>query len=105
MKITYSNPTPIPSTILDDVIYGTVFRPFGSRRIFLLTEGDGMSDYLADVCSDLDKIVEEFSSCSEKWTNYEDLCLCVELDSGKVILISKYTHIEKIEYEFLVKEA
>lgn len=104
MKITYTQPTPIPSIILDDVCYGTVFRAFHSRKIFMLTEGDGMSGYLADTCSDLDKIIEEFSSHSEKWTNYEDLLLCIELDTGKIALISKYTYIEELEYEFLVKE-
>lgn len=105
MKITYTNPTPTTSVTLDDVLYGTVFRPFGSRRVFILTEGDGMCDYLANACSDLDKIIEEFSHHSEKWINYEDLLLCVELDSGKVALTSKYTYIEELEYEFLVKEA
>ena len=103
MKITHTQPTPTASITLDDIYCGTVFRPFGSRRIFMLTVGNGLDDYLADTCSSLDKIVEEFSNYSEKWDNYKDLLLCVELESGQVVLISKYTYIEELEYEFLVK--
>lgn len=104
MKLTYKNTAPTPSLTLDDLCYGSVFRPFGSQRIFMLTEGDGMSDYLADTCSDLDSIVDAFPHHSEVWTNYEDLLLCVELSNGKVYLISKYTYIEEIKYEFIIEE-
>ena len=106
MKITYSNPTPPPSLVLDDLCYGSIFRPHNSRRIFMITEMNGESLLLSSDCSTLKANTEEFNHhFDDTVEDYDSLLLCVELDTGKLCLMSNQTYVEELDYEFIVKEA
>ena len=106
MKITYTNPTPPPSLVLDELSYGSVFRPHNSRRIFMITEKDGESLLLSSDCSTLKANIEEFNHhFDDTAEDYDSLLLCVELDTGKLCLMSNQTYVEELDYEFIVKEA
>ena len=106
MKITYTNPTPPPSLVLDDLSYGTVFRPHNSRRVFMVTEVDAENHLLTSACSTLQANIEEFNHrFDDTVEDYDSLLLCIELDTGKLCLISNQTYVEELDYEFVIKEA
>ena len=104
MKIDCEQPTPISPITLDDLYYGTVFRPMGSHRVFILTNKDGDDKLLSSVCSELKLNIEEFDHhFNECCQDYKDLLLCVSLDTGDACLIDAHTSVEELDYSFVIK--
>ena len=105
MKIDYEQPTPTNHITLDDIMYGTIFRPINTRRVFMLTSIDGMNELLSSSCPHLENNIEEFTHhFDEAVQEYDDLLLCVDLYTGNPSLIDKHTFLEEIDYSFVIKE-
>lgn len=111
MKITHLEKTKQPTPKLKDLKEGAVFRPTNTPTLYLVCDIDAEHPFLANSCSELwDRFFDvqnDFEFNRENFEDehgYEELYVCVQLDTGKVVLLWEGIEVEEQDCELMVKE-
>jgi hypothetical protein len=111
MKVRYNEQTK-KVILLKDISIGTVFCPVGTHDIYMKLDHNGGSDFLTNNCSYLWTATnggyegENFETRNdfEEDYDYEDLILCVDVQTGNVALLFKYIEIELLNCELIINK-
>lgn len=111
MKITHLEKAKQPTPKLKDLKEGAVFRPTNNSTVYISCDMDAESPLLSDSCGDLWDyfldIQDDFKDDRDFFAehhDYEELYVCVQLDSGKVVLLWEGITVEELDCELMVKE-
>ena len=105
MKINYERTVPITPR-LNDVRPGELFRPTNTDSVYLRTNSFGSDDFTSDKEPPLRKLFEDIQSFYDKneGLDYEALVFCVNVETGKLVLLDSELKVEKLIGELLIKE-
>lgn len=105
MKISYERTVPITPT-LTELRAGEIFRPTNSERVFVRTNGCASDEFTSDREAPIRKL---FDDLQQAYTNDDDLdceelVFCVDMETGKLILLHSNLKVEKLIGELMIKE-
>ena len=105
MKINYERTVPITPR-LNEVRPGELFRPTNSESVYLRTNAYGSNDFTSDKDQPLRKIFEDLQNAydEDECLDYEALVFCINVETGKLILLDADLKVEKLIGELLIKE-
>lgn len=105
MKINYERTVPI-TPCLSEVRAGELFRPIEAERVYLRTNGYASDDFTSDKEPPLRKLFNDLQGAYEKPEDidYEELIFCVDIESGKLVLLAANLKVEKLIGELMIKE-
>lgn len=105
MKINYERTVPITPK-LNEVRPGELFRPTNSENVYMRTNHQGSDDFTSEKEPPLRKM---FIDVQDTYDNpedidYEELVFCVDMETGKLVLLSAAVKVEKLIGELMIKE-
>ena len=105
MKINYERTIPITPK-LHEVRAGELFRPNGTEHVYMRTSGHGSDEFTSEKEAPLRKLFDDLQGAYEKSEDidYEELIFCVDMETGKLVLLHSGLKVEKLIGELMIKE-
>ena len=111
MKITHLEKSKQPTPTLRDLKAGAVFRPINNSTVYIACDMDAECPLLSSSCGDLWKyffdLQDDFNYDRDLFGenhDYDELYVCVQLTTGKVVLLWNGIEVEELDCELMVKE-
>mgnify|MGYP006932842676 CR=1 FL=1 len=105
MKINYERTVPITPKLYE-VRPGELFRPNHADQVFMRTTGNGSDEFTSEKEAPLRKMFMDIQSAykSDEDIDYESLAFCVDMETGKLVLLDSSLKVEKLIGELMIKE-
>lgn len=105
MKINYERTVPITPKLFE-VRPGELFRPNHSDQIYMKTTCSGSDEFTSEKEAPLRKMFYDLQGAYEKEDNidYESLVFCIDMETGKMVLLDSTLKVEKLIGELMIKE-
>ncbi len=105
MKINYERTVPITPKLYE-VRPGELFRPNHSDSVYMKTSNNGSDEFTSEKEAPLRKMFADIQGAykTEDDIDYESLVFCVDMETGKMVLLDSSLKVEKLIGELMIKE-
>ena len=105
MKINYERTVPITPKLYE-VRPGELFRPNHADNVYMKTSGKGSDEFTSEKEAPLRKMFADIQGAykTEEDIDYESLVFCVDMETGKMVLLDSSLKVEKLIGELMIKE-
>jgi hypothetical protein len=105
MKINYERTVPITPKLYE-VRPGELFRPNHADQVFMRTTSNGSDEFTSEKEAPLRKMFMDIQSAykNDEEIDYESLIFCVDMETGKLVLLDSSLKVEKLIGELMIKE-
>ena len=105
MKINYERTVPITPKLYE-VRPGELFRPNHADQVFMKTGSHGSDEFTSEKEAPLRKLFDDVQGAYDKEDDidYESLIFCVDMETGKLVLLDSTLKVEKLIGELMIKE-
>ena len=105
MKINYERTVPITPKLYE-VRPGELFRPNHADNVYMKTTCNGSDEFTSEKEAPLRKMFADIQSAYDKEEDidYESLVFCIDMETGKMILLDSNLKVEKLIGELMIKE-
>lgn len=105
MKINYERTVPITPKLYE-VRPGELFRPNHADQVFMKTTCNGSDEFTSEKEAPLRKMFADIQNAykSDEEIDYESLVFCIDMETGKMVLLDSALKVEKLIGELMIKE-
>ena len=105
MKINYERTVPITPKLYE-VRPGELFRPNHADQVYMKTTCNGSDEFTSEKEAPLRKMFSDLQGAYNKEDDidYESLVFCVDMETGKLVLLDSTLKVEKLIGELMIKE-
>ena len=105
MKINYERTVPITPKLYE-VRPGELFRPNHADQVFMKTTSNGSDEFTSEKETPLRKMFSDIQGAygKEEDIDYESLVFCIDMETGKMVLLDSSLKVEKLIGELMIKE-
>ena len=105
MKINYERTVPIMPS-LSEVRPGELFRAVKGERVYMRTNTRASDDFTSEHELPFRRLYDaaEHGNIKFEDVDYEDLIFCLDMETGKLVLMPMTLNVEKLIGELMIKE-
>lgn len=105
MKINYERTVPITPKLYE-VRPGELFRPNHADNVYMKTSSNGSDEFTSEKEVPLRKMFADIQNAydREEDIDYENLVFCIDMETGKMVLLDSALKVEKLIGELMIKE-
>ena len=105
MKINYERTVPITPKLYE-VRPGELFRPNPADNGYMKSTCNGSDEFTSEKEAPLRKMFTDNQSAYDKEEDidYENLVFCIDMETGKMVLLDSNLKVEKLIGELMIKE-